>query len=494
MQLETIAIRLRRRNAWEAMDLGFTLLRAFAAPAYRAWAASYWLLGLTLLLVLWPWQEYAFLIVWWLKPAFDRALLFSFSRSVFGTPTRIVDVWRAAPRLVRAPGLIASLTWRRFSVTRSFLLPVWQLEEQRGKAARNRCRLLARRTGGAATWLTFACANLVPVLSFSLIFVSDLLIPGDASPLLRDLFSGGLSPAQKFAANVFFMVADSLVEPLYVASGFALYLNRRSELEGWDIELGFRAMAARRRANGHAAGLAALAMFAVVGCLAAAAMPEPAQAATAEISRPKQVVTEVLSDPMFGHETEEMRWQPIKEKDKDPSKLPAWIKSLLNAIEFLSRAMRSLVWIGALVLAALLVYLVIRYSEGWRLKRKPRTPPPDFLFGLDVRPASLPADVAAAARAALAAGRVVEALSILYRGALVALIRQLQVEFQPGDTEDDCLRRVAGKLKDDSRGYFADLLGAWRDTAYAHQAPPSSKLEALCRDWPRHFAEPTESA
>jgi hypothetical protein len=36
------------------------------------------------------------------------------------------------------------------------------------------------------------------------------------------------------------------VEPFYVASGFALYLNRRVELEAWDIEQEFRRAFARK--------------------------------------------------------------------------------------------------------------------------------------------------------------------------------------------------------------------------------------------------------
>jgi hypothetical protein len=492
MQLESIAIRLRRRNAWEALDLGHAMLRAWAAPAYRAWAATYWLVGVSLLLLMWPWQGFAFLILWWLKPAFDRALLFAFSRSLFGTATSTRDVWRALPGLLRAPGLLSALTVRRFSLARSFLLPVWQLEEQRGKTALNRFKVLSRRTRGKAVWLTFACANLVPVLGLSLIYVTDLFIPGDSSPLLRDLFSGDLSRAQMFAANLFFMAAESLVEPLYVASGFALYLNRRSELEGWDIELAFRRLAAR--GAGTATRLVAVLATSVVFSLSLLAAPEPARAAAqTQVSRPKQVIAEVLADPVFGQQTEEMRWQP-RPKDGKPGDMPEWLKPYLRAIEFLSEALRGLVWVGALLLAAFLIYLLIRYGEGWRGKSRGDVPPPDFLFGLDVRPGSLPADVAAAARAALSAGRIEEALSILYRGALVALIHRLQVEFRAGDTEEDCLRRVGGKLEDLSRNYFAGLLAAWRAAAYAHEPPPSPQLEALCRDWPRHFGTVTPRA
>ena len=39
----------------------------------------------------------------------------------------------------------------------------------------------------------------------------------------------------------------SLLEPIYVAAGFGLYLHRRTQLEAWDVELVFRRLAARVR-------------------------------------------------------------------------------------------------------------------------------------------------------------------------------------------------------------------------------------------------------
>jgi hypothetical protein len=42
-------------------------------------------------------------------------------------------------------------------------------------------------------------------------------------------------------------------EPIYVACGFSLYLNRRTVLEAWDIELVFRQL--RKRLNGASVAL-----------------------------------------------------------------------------------------------------------------------------------------------------------------------------------------------------------------------------------------------
>ena len=97
MRLEQIAVRLRRRSPWEALDLGRALLRHWAARVYRAWFATYWPAGMVILLVMWPWPEYAILVLWWLKPLFDRVLLFVFSRSVFGDECRVRDLLRELP-------------------------------------------------------------------------------------------------------------------------------------------------------------------------------------------------------------------------------------------------------------------------------------------------------------------------------------------------------------------------------------------------------------
>jgi hypothetical protein len=54
----------------------------------------------------------------------------------------------------------------------------------------------------------------------------------------------------------------SLVEPIYVAAGFGLYLHRRTQLEAWDVELVFRRLAARaRELAAAAAALLAVALL-----------------------------------------------------------------------------------------------------------------------------------------------------------------------------------------------------------------------------------------
>jgi hypothetical protein len=64
------------------------------------------------------------------------------------------------------------------------------------------------------------------------------LAPGDSSvtTLLDDLFTNPTSPTVSLLFNVAYLGTIAFLEPFYVAAGFTLYLNRRAELEAWDIE------------------------------------------------------------------------------------------------------------------------------------------------------------------------------------------------------------------------------------------------------------------
>jgi len=513
VRLEEITVRLRRRTAWEALDLGHALLRAWAGPAYRVWFVTYWSVGIALVAVfgfLWEWSAGAILVLWWLKPLFDRVLLRTYSLALFGQNATLADAVRALPGVLRQPGVLSGLTLRRLSLARSFLLPVWQLEQQSGAAARVRFRVLGRRASGSAAWLTFVCAHLVLILWFSTILLAEWLMPvGSEGLFFRfDFFSiSGETPVWRDVLIVLgYMAAETLVEPLYVASGFSLYLNRRSELEAWDIDLAFRRLAVRlREAAGVGMGAGLVALLLCVSLLAGpgsvraetAAEAKPAPTSAAQ-DRPKQLIQEILADPVFGREIEEKRWKlrqdKEEKKEREPSRLDPYFDKLARMFETLVGGLRVVAWGVAIVVAAFLVYLVIRYRAFWLPGGRVAPLPPEVLFGLDVRPQSLPDDVAAAARAALAAGRIEEALSLLYRGALVVLLHRLQVEFRAGDTEDDCLSRVHGRLQFAAERYFRQLLEHWRHIAYARRVPPLPDLEALCSGWEEHFGRRESTA
>lgn len=213
-------------------------------------------------------------------------------------------------------------------------------------------------------------------------------------------------------------------------------------------------------------------------------------------SREKATITAVLADPVFGGEKTEYEWRYVSAApDETPGtlKTPSWIASLRDAIEFMSRVLRLLVYFALAILLAVLIYLAYRYRDAWLGPMKGRSAPPSFLFGLDVRPESLPDDITAAALVELKKGNASGALGLLYRAALVSLIHHSQLDFHAGHTEDDCLLLVRAAIDAGHSSYFAELLDAWKHTAYAHEPPPVPVLESLCTRWSAHFSTTGEA-
>ncbi|MDM8557761.1 hypothetical protein [Candidatus Parabeggiatoa sp. HSG14] len=244
MQLDRIEAVVRPRNPWESIDLGFSMVRRWWKPLYKIWFAFMLPLFLILYIFFHNSLWIAVLIVWWLKPFLDRIILHFLSHALFGEQPSFRQTFKALPHLFKTRLLLA-LTFWRFDFSRSFNLPVWQLEGLRGKAASKRMNLLLRSTRRTAVWLTIVCLHFEWVLSLSLFGLLQMMAPTTYNIDLFEIFFHGEALWIESIHLFFTLLVISIIEPLYVAGGFALYLNRRSHLEGWDIELAFRRIATR---------------------------------------------------------------------------------------------------------------------------------------------------------------------------------------------------------------------------------------------------------
>jgi hypothetical protein len=498
VQLDQLRLHLRRRTEWEALELGRAMLRAWSGPVYRVWCATFIPFAAVVTLALWPWPEVAGLFLWWCKPVFDRVLLYVYSQCAFGVEPTVRHVYRALPSILRRSGLLAWLTVYRLGPARSFVLPIWLLERQRGRAARARGRLLKRRAGPYAVWLTMTCGVMAVALYASQVVVFEALIPlGQEGLFSWDRWmSDSLDHSALSLLNLFAVAAACVTEPLYIASGFSLYLNRRAELEAWDVEVRFRGLAQRHpQAPGKSlARTAAVALFLLTLTAASAyaqgSTPVPGSPAEGgAVSPAKRIVLDVLRDPVFGVEREVMEWQPKNTSSStSPPQLPEWLRWIPAAVAMMAAAARYLVAIAAGVLLAWLLVRLQRRGSAHTARRAGGAPA--VLFGLDVRPESLPADLVARARQLARTGDVTAALALLYRGALVALVHGAGVQFKDGDTERDCLRRAGDTLHGGELTYFGTLVRSWQHAAYAHTAPPVDTVLGLCDEWPASFAVP----
>jgi len=66
------------------------------------------------------------------------------------------------------------------------------------------------------------------------------LAPRGMTPDFSEVIAGDGTTFFGITFPVSYALAIFLIEPFYVAAGFAMYLNRRAELEAWDIEQEFR--------------------------------------------------------------------------------------------------------------------------------------------------------------------------------------------------------------------------------------------------------------
>lgn len=510
MRIDQLSVVLRQRNPWEAIDLGFAMTREWWREIYVSWLVAFVPLSVAACLLLPP--PWALLPVWWLKPALDRIVLHVVSSAVFGSPPRLRETVRSFFTYGRNGFLLWLLPPLRFSPYRSFTLPVRQLENARGRTARQRAQQLRKRGASQALWLTLVCLAFELLVFLSLAGLYDLLVPATTRETFDafELFNGTPSRSHAYVLLALYMCGMALIEPLYVAGGFALYLNRRTALEGWDLEVQLRRIAQHgprvpEQESSAAASTVVVVLLAAGVALAALLAPpgfawaqEPTSSSTpappeARASRPvpltpseaKQQIREVLRKPEFEQFEEQITIEPLAKPEKPQER--ARETGITAFIEFLASALRGLVWIvlGAIVLFGL--YWVLRRLEWIRPAQGAAWRPPATLFGLDVRPESLPPDVAAAAAQLARSGNTVAALSLLYRGTLAALLHRDRIELASGDTELDCLTKTRERIAAQTHAYLARLLTAWQAAAYAQRIPPLPEVEQLASDWPGLF-------
>ena len=516
MRLTDANAAIRPRTAWEALDLGTLMARRHARLLISSWALLTLPLFGLLTLLFWESPFWAILLFWWLKPAFERLPLHILSRSLFGETLTLRQALRAMPGLLK-PQLLASLTWRRLSPTRSFDLPVVQLEGLSGSARSQRLVVLGQRDAGAASWLTVVGVHLESALWLGLLALMYLMLPQQIQIDWRweDLIdsSEGTWLWLEHLSNLLYALLLCLWGPIYVASGFSLYLNRRTVLEAWDIELQFRRL--RQRLCGSAYAL-------LLGCaLLFAPLPSPRWATETASSCPlpfddpdgpdksrlehqdltskaaQEQITALLDQPPFEHRESVTRWRlgddsTSRHTDEADS---GWLKALKNllvllgalgSVEWLALLLEALLWSALVCLCGLLIW---RYREWLRtfgnrlgLRRRLPADAPSVLFGLQVSPQSLPEDIAGSAEQ-LWASQPREALGLLYRGLLSRLLHDFRLPLQGSNTENEGMQLIQQLDQQDLSQFSRQLTRHWQGVAYGHQLPPAEAGQQLCNEW-----------
>ena len=503
MRLEQMTVHLRERSAWEAVELGTALVRRHAAAIWKPWL----LLTLPLFVVLnaatW-WIDSLWLagfLMWWLKPAFDRIPLFVISRATFGATPGLRETLSAQLRWGWKP-LFHYLTWRRLGPARSLFLPIDLLEGVQGTRLRERRRVLGSAVYGNAALLTFVCFNFEISLFFACIAAILMFLPIDELPeTMRAgwaLLTEHLPWWVQLACNLFAWIATTVIEPFFVGAGFGLYLNRRTQIEAWDVEIAFRRLRARLSA--------AVTSFALVLALLGATIHFPAQAQEKEppaehAATPSEVfgdqlvddqafrkaVDQAYKDPLLDSKRKQTTWEKRdKTKPKDPKQADlSWLSGVGTFFAFLAE------W-GLWIVVAILVLLLLlsmRYWLPWMRGglRRYKPLPADVETEALAIPEILPDDVPSEARRLWAQGKPRHALALLYRASVETMASRAEVALPPGATESECLRASRRMPDGEDRSLFARMVRTWQYAAYAQQLPAAEDFDDLVSSLQRRY-------
>lgn len=479
MKIENLAVEVRPRDSWEAGDLGLVMVREWWRQIYPPYLFLLITFAVPLFFILRDTPILAAFILWWMKPVFSRMPLVVLAEQMFGSKVTFQSSLVSFKK-VWMRGLFGHITLFRVSPLRCALLPVYALEGVVGSVRSKRLSQLRPHLSGEA----FTATTVFLLFEWFAIFTGlvvgvTLFVPDEFSNLGMDDF--GLGAQWMYA--VFYVITLCILEPIYVAVCFGLYLNSRTILEGWDIELKFRSMA--RRLVQKSSSLVVLLGFLL---LASSGLPLRAQDDGKHEDRIKseRVVKEVFEDPRYykPSETQEgWRARPWLESSE-----PSAPRQPLNFGGALGNLFGYLIY-GFLIIALIALIVVI-------IRLLPKNVPigevdlksSDYVeleSGVSqlLGPEPLPEDILTNARLAWQAGEHRKALSYLYRGSLRALHEGDRLSIDGCATEEEVLRRVKTTEDTELASFFESLTRKWQWVAYAHRDIDDAQFFELLDQW-----------
>jgi len=505
MKVENLAIDLRNRSNWEAIDLGFTLARKWFLRLWGAWLLAalpvfVFVLGTTYLINNEIYTSWIFVLFWWLKPLYEQPLLYILSRQLFSEPVKLGDVLKNYFNVIK-PQLGALLLWRRFSLSRSFNNPVAMLENLHGKSRRERLNVLHAQQSSTSQWLTIVCLHIEYFICFAaLIFIASL-VPSEYNSNLLNTFMGGEDSVwMSIITYVAYFISMSIVAPMYVAAGFALYINRRIKLEGWDIELAFKRMnnriesgSSKKLVTNKTSPITLLTCLPFAACLLFGTLaPNYSYAdsnSTITQETAKNIIEEVLQHEDFGEKNIENEWVFVGTDTEEESKLP--FESILKLSQSLKLLIEALIW---LTIIGLILWLISKYSHwlNWlnlnsRSKNEAASIP-NKILGMDIGKESLPDDIPARFKQLIDSKQYRAALGLLYRATLSVIVHRGDIEIPTSATEQECSQLVTKKRSKEESSFFKALTQSWVMLAYADKTPSQETLIKLCDGWKKLYS------
>jgi len=512
MQLDQLNVVLRPRSAWEAMELGIALVRRHAWAIWKPWLLLTFPLFIVFNLFAWWSNNFGLAAIglWWLKPAFERIPLYVISRAAFGSVPTTQQTLAAQWHWGWRP-LFGYLLWRRLSTARSLFMPVDFLEGGSGYQRRIRRSSLGAFSRSQAGGLLLVMLHFEWMLCLAGIALIFMFIPLEnlSSSLQTFLLWLRATPTSLWlATNFLTWAAMTIIGPFYSGAGFGLYLNRRTQLEAWDIEIAFKRM---RQRLAQAVPMMLVMLILPFALPVAAQSPDKRekygaapltqhQANTAprrthtpidlDIENPDNRRFHLAVEDVYKHDPKLGSTRTITRRvPPPPSDLPNLSKlpdlpnpRKFNTLkDFVTLLSEIVLW---LLVVALVLALLFTHRRWWPWLRGSRSnhkkqPLNTIEASLLQLPEKLPPNILTSARRLWQQKQPRQAIALLYRAALEVLAQRARITLPSGATEAYCLRLAQHMPEASDRELFGQLVQQWQRAAWAKRVPSDEEFTRL---------------
>ncbi len=481
MQLDQATANIRPRHPWEGVDLGFALARQWSLPLWLLWLAVAGPVFVVANIVFFNSVWLVMLVLFWLKPVYEIALLYWLSRALFGDQPN----YREALKSIGSQGagmLAAAVSVRRLSWYRSFLLPVYMLESL-PRASRDR-RLREMRSGlQTPAWLTFICIHLEAVLYYSALALVTMLLPEPLVELSFEQMALGETMTARWLMVAAYGLSISVIAPFYVAAGFGLYLARRTELEAWDLEIEFRRLCDKKTSTARGPATAVMILF---GLLMMAPMDQ-SEAQTVSRAQAHELAEEVLQREEFGRVETVKVWRYIGERSENAADEGRWIVDLFGWLDAVIPPLATILEGGLWALVGILIVMILlRFRKAQLPAVRRRQSSQSRMNGelcyqedSGAIGESEPGAVSARVRELFAAGQIRAGVALLYRASVDLLATRGGIEIPLSATEVECARLISDCVDADKARFFKGLSRLWVALAYANRDPDNTELQQM---------------
>jgi hypothetical protein len=460
-------LKLRPRSNWEACDSGILIWRNSIAYILFFMGLPFLFCAIALIILNPHLQFFGILILWWLKPFFDRFILQVISVRFFKNNADYKTIRKGLIKNIFT-GLIGDLTWRRFSLYRSARMPARILEGNKGKMIHRRIKNLKNGGLDFCALLTSLCI----ILELVLFFIFAFFLYGffaEYANFSFDLFLDYTSQVS-FAVLILSSLIFLITEPLYMCMGFGIYINSRSIVEGWDIEWTFNLLINEKKSTNKNILRTSIVLF-FISVLFLFNFIQPAELHADEWHQnnseevPTKILDEVLSSEDFGS-SETKRWIRFKEIDFGEPSSPFQFNenNVKEIIGFILRALLVIIIFAAIIFFAYRLFKMKNIFSQNKFTPWKKNIIPGFANQED------PDTLIHNAKIFFAEGQIRKAWAACLSAIFTLYAEKGNIIFALNDTESDCLTKINCSAlwgKEES----AQLILYWIKLAYAGIEP-----------------------